>query len=461
MRDADDIIAAAEKKNPPVLNLPPAFWKRHPVLAEIRAAAHARWLSADAVLGCLLARTAAHVSPRLNVDTGISETTSLNLPVATIGAPGAAKSMADELGGKLLPSREFPATRVGNVGSGEGIAELFMGEVPTGEHNGKGEPVMKRGQAWHNAFVTIDEGEVLTKLGERSGATLGITLRSAAMGKALGQALATKERTRHVEGYALGLVAAFQPEMVRPLLAEEPQGTPQRFLFVSAVDPSVPKLEEQGALFGDAPGPVTPSCAALADKLTRNVSSATGATFHEGVTFPRVAVNEVWRQRAAAHHGELEIAPLDAHRLLVRLKVAALLMVLLDGLGDGKVTEKQWELAGEVLNVSCAVRDDLVRQAEAERRAAGEARKLDHIDREVRTDQAKHEQRIVGLAQRIRRLAAAAGDEGAGITGAAGLRLRFNGGDRGDFYEALDYAAAQGWVSVTGEEGGHQWVRAS
>jgi len=129
MRDADDVIATAEKKNPPVLNLPPEFWKRHQVLTEIRAAAHARCLWPDAVLGCLLARTAAHFNPRLNVDTGVSEMTSLNLPVATIGAPGVAKSRADELGGKLLPSGEFPATRVGNVGSVEGIAELFMEET--------------------------------------------------------------------------------------------------------------------------------------------------------------------------------------------------------------------------------------------------------------------------------------------------------------------------------------------
>ncbi|MDQ1049127.1 DUF3987 domain-containing protein [Streptomyces sp. V4I2] len=436
-------MSAAEER----LNLPTQFWDSRIVLARIREAAHARMVSPDAVLGCVLATVAACVSPHLGVDTGVDDATSLNLLVANVGPPGSSKSQAEKAVRRLMPTPGH--VRTGSIGSGEGIAEIFMGERPTGEVTKQGREITERAQVWNNALLVADEGEVMSRLGERSGSVLGTTLRSAFTGGAIGQSNATRERTRHVPSgsYSFGLIAAFQPKTIRPLLDEEPQGTPQRFLYFRSVDPGIPAPAEQEPLWGDGgTEPREPSCE---DDLSRAVEKAAtqGAFIGQGITFPAAVTAEVRRERWYAHQG-VTPAALDAHRTLLRLKVAALLLIL-DGRGAGAVTTEDWELASQIVDVSSNVRDDLVRQAAADRAAEGEARKIDHIDREVRTEQAKHEQKVERLAVRVRKYAAAAGTAGVPLSGRGGLPRKFDQRERGLLDEALDLATYKRWVTVT------------
>jgi hypothetical protein len=95
---------------------------------------------------------------------------------------------------------------------------------------------------------------------ERSGSTLGETLRSAAVGQTLGQTNASKDTSRYIPSgsYSMGLLVGFQPETAAPLFEEVAEGTPQRFVWVQVIDPSIP----------DHASPVARRAARLADAAT-------------------------------------------------------------------------------------------------------------------------------------------------------------------------------------------------
>lgn len=438
------------------IQLPEEFWNAHPTLVDIRTAARARFLGPDAVLGALLARMAGYVNPQaVSVDTGVSDASTLNLLTAAVGPPGASKSESCAFSGQLIPAAHFPYVQLGNVGSGEGIAETYMGDLETGEVGRNGKPVTERRQKFFSAFLEADEGEILSKLGERSGSTLGVTLRTAFTGGALGQKNASRERSRDVRGYALGVYMAFQPETVRPLLAEKAQGTPQRVLFLSATDPNAPDVPVQSTLPGtgeDAQGARTPSREELARRLTANAQTA--ACGFRVLTFPAAVVQEVRAARLAGLRGD---AQTDGHRTYLRLKVAALLTLLLDGAAD-RVPVAYWELAGQMTATSEAVRDHLEREAAAEARAAAEAARQAHADREVYADHERHYARLHRLAERVRKYAAEAGSEGVSVAGRGGLRTRVAAKERGLLPEALEYAQERGWVTVAAS-GDHVQIR--
>jgi hypothetical protein len=90
-------------------------------------------------------------------------------------------------------------------------------------------------QVRHNAYMFVDEGETLAKLGARSGSTLLPTIRTAFTSGVLGQANATTERKRIVPaGQAVyGIVLGIQPDLAGPLFDEAGSGTPQRLLWAS------------------------------------------------------------------------------------------------------------------------------------------------------------------------------------------------------------------------------------
>src|SRR5690606_22591602 len=105
-----------------------------------------------------------------------------------------------------------------SIGSGEGLIEQYL-ELTTEEIDGKKRQVKKRTKT--AAFVTLDEGQALKEMGDRSGATLLETLRSMWSGGDVGQANATQERYRHLpaHSYRLALLAGFQPQHAHSLIA--------------------------------------------------------------------------------------------------------------------------------------------------------------------------------------------------------------------------------------------------
>lgn len=434
--EIDGRTLATLDTNRPATNLPAEFWDARPVLAHIRDAAHSVVLSADAAFHCTLARLSAMVAPTVRVDTGLG-TASLNYFVALVGFSGAGKSAGLQVARELLPAPVTLTDFKDGVppGSGEGVAELFMGEREQTESAGGRKRATVRAKVRDNALIYADEGQAVTRIGERSGATTMQALRSAWVGETLGQSNASKESTRYVPPgtYSLGLILAYQPDAIAELLADGGGGTPQRFAYCSAVDPSIPSHRVT------SPGPITdlPIHKPWPDDL-RTVVPIADDDIVAGIRADRLA-----RQRGQGS----ALAPLDTHRPLHLAKTAALLAIL-DGRGE--VNAEDYRLAGIVWETSCHVRDGLIADLADQQAEREEARTTAAAVREERLTLARS-----GAADKQRRVARLIADyvhEGKAATrGEARRRLR--AADRGMADDAVNLAEAEGWIVADGPKG--------
>ncbi|MFD6968339.1 hypothetical protein [Streptomyces sp. NPDC059949] len=418
--------------------LPESFWQARPVFQHMRQAAHSQGCSGDLVLYSTLSRLSGMLSHHIRAVTGIGGRASLNVFAAMVGTSGAGKSISAGCVRDLMapPDDDF---RDGlPIGTGEGIAEAFMGSVDeaTGELHQKGpykgDPVMAkvRKQTRHNAFFYVDEGQTLAKLAERTGSILGETLRRAAIGEALGQTNASEERTRYIApgSYSLGLLAGFQPSIATVLLADAHTGTPQRFYWGWADDPAIPDEPPPW------PGPIEPHPGR--HRPTEPVN----------ITFPARIRKMLWADRVARGRGEIEVAELDGHAGLMKVKLAAL-FALLDG-GRYEVTEEDWELAEIAWESSCKVRDSLVLRAQREAAAEKQRTEDAKVHAELRSHVAKKDADLTleRVAHLVRRHASTVG----GIT-YGGLKKALASRDRPVADKAVSLAVARGWVYEEGD----------
>ncbi|MFE2017563.1 hypothetical protein ACFW9O_05835 [Streptomyces sp. NPDC059499] len=422
--------------------LPETFWSARPELRQIRQAAHSRNRSGDVAFYSTLTRLSALVPHHIRADTGVADFVSLNLFVALVGPSGSGKSTGVRVSKRLLVAPPTMDFRDGlPIGSGEGMAEVFMGtiEEETGEiHKGgpkKGDPVTAtvRAQVRHNAFFYIDEGASLTRLmKERTGSTLGETLRSAAVGQTLGQTNASKDNSRYIPGgsYSMGLLVGFQPETAAPLFDDTAEGTPQRFLWGVVTDPSIPDEPV------DWPGELLDWRAAL------DIRSETLITFDKTIT------TELRRVDLANARGEKpseDVGPLDSHAPVMKIKVASLLAILA---GRLHVTVEDWALAETVWLASCAARNWVIAYSERQRKAEAEKRTQARITEEVRLDHAKlladdarTDKAVDRLATRLALLV-----HEAGPASRSALRTKVAGRDKKHVADALNLAALRGWL---------------
>lgn len=418
--------------------LPESFWAARPVFQHMRQAAHSQGCSGDLVLYSTLSRLSGMLSHHIRAVTGIGGRASLNVFAAMVGTSGAGKSISAGCVRDLMAPTDDDFRDGLPIGTGEGIAEAFMGTVdePTGELHQKGpykgDPVMAkvRKQTRHNAFFYVDEGQTLAKLAERSGSILGETLRRAAIGEALGQTNASEERTRYIApgSYSLGLLAGFQPSIATVLLADAHTGTPQRFYWGWADDPAIP---DEPPPF---PGPIEPH---------------PGRHRPDGpvdITFPKRIRQMLWADRVARGRGEIEVAELDGHAGLMKVKLAAL-FALLDG-GRYEVTEDDWALAETAWDASCKVRDSLVLRAQREALAEKQRAEDAKVHAELRSHVAKKDADLTleRVAHLVRRHASTVG----GIT-YGGLKKALASRDRPVAEKAVSLAVARGWVFEEGD----------
>ncbi|WP_328850266.1 hypothetical protein OG994_16670 [Micromonospora globbae] len=384
------------------------------------------------MFGVTLARLSAMIPHTMRFDSGISKG-SLNMFVALIGASAAGKSTGKSVSMDLLRRPRYldgDLFRDGlPLGSGEGLAEAFYGTVTENQINeitGKPKVVRVRQQVRHNVFVYVDEGETLTKTIERAGATIGPAIRSAWNGELIGQSNAREETTRILPqgSYSLGMVMGFQRSTAQPLLADAGPGTPQRFLWLSATDPSIPDTRMNW------PGELTVNLDGR-EWLSGDVDAIPNVV----IDFADPIKDELWHRNRAYARGDVEPPELDAHEPLMRCKVASLLAVL-----DGRfyVTEEDWDLSLMVWDTSRAVRDDLIRWGQDQQRQREEARNLAAAVREaairdhVRDSHAANVERVAAL------LTSYLKREDMQTPG--NLRRRLSGRDRDIFPEALEYA---------------------
>jgi hypothetical protein len=159
---------------------PDDVWQARPELDHIRRAAHSRGRSADAVLVATLARIAADTPHTVRLPAIVGAPCGLTIIAAISGPPGSGKSTAANIATELIPAQVLKPECDGvPPGSGEGFIELLFDWVTEPDPD-TGKKTRVHRQTRHNAYMYVDEGEVLTKLaGRQSGATLLPLLRSA------------------------------------------------------------------------------------------------------------------------------------------------------------------------------------------------------------------------------------------------------------------------------------------
>ncbi len=396
--------------------LPTTFYDQRPVLQHIRQAAHSRMRAADGVLHAVLARTAAMIDPDVRLPPITGSHASLNFFAALVAPSGGGKSTSIDIARDLVPGDQALMDRP--IGSGEGLAELYMGVV---EADGK----KIRTQTVYRAFVTVDEGEALFEMSSRRGTTIMPTLRTAWSGGTLGQSNGSVDNTRFVQAhkYRLGMVIGLQPQSAGRLLADATGGTPQRFTYAAAVGRDIPR--ERPSWPGDlsdrfAPGPGRMDFTVNADVRQE------------------IELGHFDRARGAYVGSEL-----DSHADLLRLKIAALLAVL-----DGRlaVTPADWEIGCQVYATSVRVRTHILDLAHAQLRREEDAETAKVARREFAVQAARDSSSVV-VEHQARRVALAVYRAGDSLTRTE-LRECFNSRNRHLVDPSIVKAVEMGWLVV-------------
>ena len=277
----------------------------------------------------------------------------MNLYTASAGVSGQGKGAADSAGSDAVyfhdcQANDLDAVRP-SIGSGEGLARLFSG--------GKGQDALTR------AHLIVPEVKTLEALIGRQGYTLGGELLKGYMGEPLGFDNAQKDTTTSVpeHSYRLCLGVGVQPENAVFFLSREKDGFPQRFLWLPTIDPYAPE---------ERPAPVDP-LPVLVPAFNNNRGE------RHVVAIPDSARDEIDAHRHRVLVGDPTVDPLDGHLMLTRLKVAFAIAVLH---GRGIVDEDEWKIAGELLNVSVRVREQMRTAVAAARRRQNTAKAHDQAE---------------------------------------------------------------------------------
>jgi hypothetical protein len=186
---------------------------------------------------------------KLRLDAGLGPSP-ITIYAALCGAPESGKTESMKVSVDLLPhtidNPPGPFSDEEPLGSGEGIVEAFYGMKNVDDGSGKAKKV--RAKVMDHAFFMEDEGQKLGKSMVRPGSLVAETIRSTWSGSTAGQRNGRAETTRkiHRDTYSIGMAIGFQPSTIADLLKREEAlaGTPQRFLYLSATDPSVPRKRE-------------------------------------------------------------------------------------------------------------------------------------------------------------------------------------------------------------------------
>lgn len=302
-----------------------------PLFAHIRQAAHSKMLDEMAPLLNVLGLRASQIPVHRMIPAVVGTRRPLNLVLGTVGASGSGKSSSHELAMELLGMTDDDLIR--SLGSGQGIAEQYMGEVDDPERPGK---KVRKAIHGRSRFFLEDEIDAISSKGDNaSDAALG-EIRKAYTGSHLGQSNATAERNRNVPGgsYRFVLMTNIQPERSGGLFTDRQiqAGTPQRFALLPATTTTG---DEWGARLDEGlpewPGPL---------------DVAPPSDFAEDFEFPPDIEHEI--RRVFARRNSMA-GKLQSHRQLTKMKLAA---VMADLHGEVLISRQWWDLAEVIMKIS-------------------------------------------------------------------------------------------------------------
>lgn len=417
---------------PPDLWLPDSFWDGDPQLQQIRLWAISRRVSPDVVLAVCLARVGACTPHVLQIPPDEGSPLPLGLYVAPIGRSGAGKSTAMKLGRALVTANPKRVVDPISPGSGEAIPDMFFGEVEITDKDGKVIGT-KRQQIRFGGIVEFSEGSKLFEQLGRKGSTIGSTLRGAFTGDQIGEDLADKAKSRHLDEmlYVISLIIGFQPEMAKPLLTDEEiaAGTPQRFLFVVSTRAPRHVLRLGETRLRGVPAPIWDAGRLPSLGLATDPSAVAVETW---VDFCSEAVADIEAMRELRSMHDAVVDRFDSHEPAVLSKLAGDLALLLDY--SWKVDLRRWVQAKEMYACSTRVREWVRSQIKDAEAKADHSQEAKAVRRQVAGELSVADARAraldgwVAKAVRIIGAHAAAGVHPAGDEGCRRTCLRDAGG---------------------------------
>ncbi|TFV61398.1 hypothetical protein E4P42_00405 [Mycobacterium sp. PS03-16] len=410
------------------------FWESSDQLRDLHQFARARMVGPWAMLGNVLARVVAHIPPHVVLPPTIGSHASLNIFVALVGRSGDTKSVSMSAAGNWVKIE--PDYQPCKPGSGEGLAKCFAYRTKMPNNGGW----TQVGKQW-SVLAKLPEVDTLTASAARGGATIMSTLREGWSGERIGTDYAGEDKqiVLHANRYRLCLVMGVQPNRSRALFDDADGGTPQRFLWLPSDDPDMPDSEpdEPPVLDLGRWERANPMANLVGDvDLIRNgqLGDVADPADFDVLAIPDSARDQIKATRRAVARGDRSVNPLDGHKLLVRLKVAAALMAL-----EGRrktITESDWERAGTVMAVSDRTRKQVIEKLQAQRSEENEARGRFEGERADVAEQTRAERAIHRVSENIVRILRTKFD---GSAARAELRTKVAYRDREHYDDAETY----------------------
>lgn len=367
------------------------FWQARPELQHILTFSRARFTPPWPVLGCVLARVVASIEPNFVLPAIVGKKASLNLFVGLVGGPGSGKSVSNGVAEDCIkwPVDIFKTS----PGSGEGLTRAYK-IVHKTKDGFETIPLNSR------ALFVAEEIDTLTALKSRQASTLMPELRKAYMGETLGFAYAdaTKRVLLKDHEYRLCLTVGIQPDRAEQLISESDGGTPQRFLWMPAVDPNAPEIDpdEPEPLVWKNPFEVTEKVVVPAEPSKAFLSMGTDTELVPEIHTPAkelVLINVSGKPRDTIIQNRKNtrrtgVDLLDGHKLLTQLKVAAALAFLS---GRTDVNDEDWDLAKIVMHVSDETRSEVIGSIQQVTARKNQARAHNEAVRAVVIDEVKED----------------------------------------------------------------------
>jgi hypothetical protein len=380
-----------------------AFWAARPVLTHIYSSSLAQQMDPRGVLAVHLARAIVSIPPYVTIPAVTAARSSLNLHVALVGPSSSGKSSAVGVAKRAIPIT--PEPEVTSLGSGEGIAKQYA------YRDTKTKVVVTMTDTLLFNDTEVESVEALSK---RAGNPLMSQWRKTFTGEQLGFGYADPKNRIPIreQKYRFCQILGIQPELAAWLLdgTQASAGTPQRMLWAPVVYPKMPRPED----LPEWPEPmVLPRWPEPEDnepktdgtkmkwKMYRGaVDQAAGENFlqENELSVPPEVAQLVRETRWKLHLGEVD--GFKAHGMLTRLKVAAGLMWL-----DGRtemITDEDWDLAGVVMAVSNATRDDVHAALHTKAGRENIRRGRAEGERELAKEEMLRENKIARVAEGIR-----------------------------------------------------------
>lgn len=327
------------------------FWTSCPELSACRDYARAVRVGPWAMLGAALAFTSSTIPPDVVLPGLVGDYASVNLYANLLGTSGTIKSQA--IAAARVWLNLTPPTESVKPGSGQGVAKCFAYI----KRNKNGDPV-QIGKRW-TAVAVIPEIDTLTSAGSMTGSSLWAELRYAWSDERLGHDYteATKSVVLQPRRYRLCMIVGVQPLRSGPLFDDIDAGTPQRFVWFPVDDPQAPDERPERPKEWNLPPWPDDEAYNFDGENTRAqmLDIPVDPEKLRPLTIPLEAFKVIDMTAREKLRGNRDIDPLDGHRLLCRLKVAAAIMRLCNRRDE--ITSDDWERAGIVMAISDRTRE--------------------------------------------------------------------------------------------------------